>query len=411
MARNMLGIDIGTSTVRIADVRDSQIIQYVEVPLPYNAVKDGRVISFNALADVIRTALKENRIHCRRAALSISTTNNIVVRRVTMPKMTEAQLMINMPYELHDFLNSDIKDYLFDYSLVSMGEKDMTIMACAIGKKTVENFRTMAKLAGLQIEKIVPDVIALEAILPEPEETEGDQAEDTSDAQADSADMADAAAQETPDDSDEVIAMTPREVRKAKREAQREAKLAAAKAAKEQKAAEKLARQKRQNQAAGSRNDSEAPAARDFVILDVGHGGTRLYFYSNYTFEITRNIDVGANQIAEIIAKNRGMDKHAAWTRLSAADPDILSDQEVDDEIGSFVAQVMRSINFYGYNNLNNTIDRIYYMGSGLPPKCYLQRLEEATNMKCEPAARLLPQSASVKGINDGPQVYGCVVE
>ncbi|WP_194610226.1 type II secretion system protein GspL [Clostridium vitabionis] len=325
MTKTMLGIDIGTSSVRIADVKGSQIMKYLEVPLPDNAVKGGRVVAFNALADVIRTARKENRIHTRRAALSLSAANNIVIRRITMPKMTEAQLMINMPYELHDFLNSDIKDYFFDYSLVSMGEKDMTLIACAIGRRTVENFRAMAKLAGIQIEKIVPDVIALEAVLPAP--------------------------------------------------------------------------------------DASAEVPGDFVILDVGHGGTRMYFYSRHAFEITRNIDAGAGQIADIIAKNRGMDKHAAWTRLSAADPDVLGDPEVDDEIGSFVAQVMRSINFYGYNNPGNTIDRIYYMGSGLPPKCYLHRLEAATNMKCEPVADLLPDGIFAEGINDGPQVYGCIVE
>lgn len=535
----MLGIDIGTDSVKMAYVKGRRVACFVEAPLPENAVKNGRIISFNALADVIRTMRRENRIRCKRASVSIATTNNIVVRRITMPKMTEEQLMVNMPYELHDFLNSDIKDYLFDYSLISMNEKDMTIMACAIGKSTVENFRIMAKIAGIKIEKIVPDVIALQAILPVQAETVPTQTTENRNAvKTESAESGDSS-------EEEIIAMTPREERRAKKKAEAEEKKKAkqeaaakaearkaaeqaataeakenakqqaeAKKAAEQKAEEKKAKEKsvedktaeekavpaaassvsgmdpysisakmpwemsaeerkessestgRENDknsesaeisAAGhpisddgeiehgnaktqsnangadisgssrqatsqtsahdsdisgsSRQASPQPGARDFVILDIGHSGTRMYFYSNYTFEITRNIDAGSDRIVDIIARNNGMDKHAALTRLMTNQPSVMTDPEVDDEVSNLVAQVMRSINFYGYNNLNNTIDRIYYMGSGIPTECYLKRLEEATEMNCEPVSDLLPEEARAAGINDGPQVYGCIVE
>ena len=539
MAAKMLGIDIGTDSVKMAYVKGRRVACFVEAPLPDNAVKNGRIISFNALADVIRTMRRENRIRCKKASVSIAATNNIVVRRITMPKMTEEQLMVNMPYELHDFLNSDIKDYLFDYSLISMNEKDMTIMACAIGKSTVENFRIMAKIAGIKIEKIVPDVIALQAILPVQAETVPTQTTENRNAvKTESAESGDSS-------EEEIIAMTPREERRAKKKAEAEerkkakqeaaAKAEARKAAEqaaaaeakenakqqaeakkaaEQKAEEKKAKEKsvedktaeekavpaaassvsgmdpysisakmpwemsaeerkESSESTGRKNDknsesaeisaaghpisddgemehgkaktqsntngadisgssrqapsqtsahdsdvsgssrqaSPQPGARDFVILDIGHSGTRMYFYSNYTFEITRNIDAGSDRIVDIIARNNGMDKHAALTRLMTNQPSVMADPEVDDEVSNLVAQVMRSINFYGYNNLNNTIDRIYYMGSGIPTECYLKRLEEATEMNCEPVSDLLPEEARAAGINDGPQVYGCIVE
>ena len=515
----MLGIDIGTDSVKMAYVKGRRVACFVEAPLPDNAVKNGRIISFNALADVIRTMRRENRIRCKRASVSIAATNNIVVRRITMPKMTEEQLMVNMPYELHDFLNSDIKDYLFDYSLISMNEKDMTIMACAIGKSTVENFRIMAKIAGIKIEKIVPDVIALQAILPVQAETVPTQTTENRNAvKTESAESGDSS-------EEEIIAMTPREERRAKKKAEAEerkkAKQEAAAKAEARKAAEQAAaaevpaaassvsgmdpysisakmpwemsaeERKESSESTGRKNDknsesaeisaaghpisddgemehgkaktqsntngadisgssrqapsqtsahdsdisgssrqapsqtsahdsdvsgssrqaSPQPGARDFVILDIGHSGTRMYFYSNYTFEITRNIDAGSDRIVDIIARNNGMDKHAALTRLMTNQPSVMADPEVDDEVSNLVAQVMRSINFYGYNNLNNTIDRIYYMGSGIPTECYLKRLEEATEMNCEPVSDLLPEEARAAGINDGPQVYGCIVE
>ena len=511
----MLGIDIGTDSVKMAYVKGRRVACFVEAPLPDNAVKNGRIISFNALADVIRTMRRENRIRCKRASVSVAATNNIVVRRITMPKMTEEQLMVNMPYELHDFLNSDIKDYLFDYSLISMNEKDMTIMACAIGKSTVTNFRIMAKIAGIKIEKIVPDVIALQAILPVQAETVPTQTTENRNAvKTESAESGDSS-------EEEIIAMTPREERRAKKKAEAEerkkakqeaaakaeerkkAKQEAAAKAEARKAAEQAAaaevpaaassvsgmdpysisakmpwemsaeERKESSESTGRKNDknsesaeisvaghpisddgeiehgkaktqsnangadisgssrqatsqtsahdpdisgssrqaSPQPGARDFVILDIGHSGTRMYFYSNYTFEITRNIDAGSDRIVDIIARNNGMDKHAALTRLMTNQPSVMTDPEVDDEVSNLVAQVMRSINFYGYNNLNNTIDRIYYMGSGIPTECYLKRLEEATEMNCEPVSDLLPEEARAAGINDGPQVYGCIVE
>ena len=93
--------------------------------------------------------------------------------------MTEQQLAYNLPYEFHDFLTEEKSKYFFDYSVrrVLKDEegcpKEMELLACAILKSRVEEYRAMLHRAGFKLKVLTPAECAYAAVLAFAEERDG----------------------------------------------------------------------------------------------------------------------------------------------------------------------------------------------------------------------------------------------
>ena len=55
-------MDIGSHDLRIIQMRNGQIQAFASAAMPDNLVKGGKIIAYNALGDLIRETVKENRL-------------------------------------------------------------------------------------------------------------------------------------------------------------------------------------------------------------------------------------------------------------------------------------------------------------------------------------------------------------
>lgn len=164
MAQTILGMDIGSHDLRIIQMRNRQIQAYATAAMPDNLVRGGRIIAYHALGDLIRETVKENRL--RGSAVAISLPGEATyLRRSHLPKMTIQQLKVNLPFEFHDYISGDVDKYIYDYAVIGMDGGSMDLMAAAIPAETVEGYKGMIRRAGLRLVKLVPDVLAIRAIL------------------------------------------------------------------------------------------------------------------------------------------------------------------------------------------------------------------------------------------------------
>lgn len=113
MAKQILGVDIGSDSLKLALVVGKAVKKVVAVPMPHSLVKEGRVVSIDAMGDLIRSAMRDNGMHCTNGALVLP--NDVAfVRNVTMQQMSDEELKYNLPYEFRDYISEDLKDYAFD---------------------------------------------------------------------------------------------------------------------------------------------------------------------------------------------------------------------------------------------------------------------------------------------------------
>jgi type IV pilus assembly protein PilM len=90
-----------------------------------------------------------------------------------MPKMTEAQLLMNLPYEFSDFIQGETDQYYCDYAICEENdthtdgaeeieeEPEMTMMAAAVSKARIQEYVRMFAQAGISLKMLLPQEMAL----------------------------------------------------------------------------------------------------------------------------------------------------------------------------------------------------------------------------------------------------------
>lgn len=162
MGRQLVGFDIGESTLKMVHASGREIKNCVVADVPDNTVKNGAIVSMDAMADFIRESARKNDIPKADAAVIIPA-SQIFTKNVTMPAMNVQQLMFNLPFELKDYLKEEKKNYLFDYAVREMVTDDegkpyeMKLLICAVLKSVIEEYEIMFKRAGFRLKTAVPE--------------------------------------------------------------------------------------------------------------------------------------------------------------------------------------------------------------------------------------------------------------
>lgn len=165
--------------LRIAEVNGKKISAAFTAPMPDNMVSAGKITSFHALAEFLRDTVKASGIRDRDAACIVRE-DSYYIRRVKMPRMTVGQLKVNIPFEFHGIIKEDLAGYYFDYAVQKIEDTQMDLILCAIRRDRMQSYEQMFRQAKLHLVRIVPDVMALQAVLKPvfAEKTEKDSARD-----------------------------------------------------------------------------------------------------------------------------------------------------------------------------------------------------------------------------------------
>jgi len=179
MGKIILGVDIGYDSMKLALVKDGKVKKAVTVAMPKNLLREGRVVSPESMGELIRKAMKQSGIRCGRGALVLPN-ETVFIRNVTMPVMTEDQLKYNLPFEFRDYISDELKNYVFDYAMVTTpgqlragaktdGEdrvgRSMELMAVAAPVSLIEDAREFFRKAGLKLVKAAPSVSCYQALI------------------------------------------------------------------------------------------------------------------------------------------------------------------------------------------------------------------------------------------------------
>ncbi|SET42200.1 hypothetical protein SAMN04487771_101744 [[Clostridium] aminophilum] len=432
MAKKMLGFDIGNYNMKIVVVNGTAIERCISVPVPDNMVVNSQIRAFTAAGDFIREALRENGIRCRKCAVALPE-KSYYIRRVRLPKMTVSQLMVNLPYEFHDYVTGEASEYVYDYAVRAMGERTMELTICAISKQKIAQYRDMMHRAGLKLVKLVPDVLAVQNVLnqkPLPIRVLDDApAEPVQAAEKEKSDFGRgidssvfagpvaAAASGTADGSTETReyqGFNPFTYYTDPAEAEKTISALSpdgTDAGKGVMAGTGSEPEEDKPEPAAEPLPEKKDAPKDFAVLDLGHGGTRIHFYSGGTYEITRTLVGGAKELLDMIVSEQGLDPHIARLILEQNQDGIMQTKSVQDRLDAVATEVMRTMNFYNYNNPNNTIECLHYFGKGLNMDDLYERIREMTGLPVRPITEMIDGSEAIPELIMGPQAYGAVIE
>lgn len=129
----------------------------------------------------------------------------------------------------------------------------------------------------------------------------------------------------------------------------------------------------------------------DYCIADIGHSETRVYIYHGTEHIQTRHIEYGLRGIDRAIAENMNVDEHIAQTYKLSDFNGVLQKSYCNDYYNSLAVEVMKTVNFYNYNNRDAELKKIYLAGGGPSIKAIEENIREMTGLPTESAAIFLP--------------------
>lgn len=156
MPKAYTGIDIGNNSVKLAVCKDGVASKLVSEVLPEGMMAEGRLVSFDSMADFLKKVVRANGGIAKDAAVILSPRESLT-RRLSMPVMSDKELALNLPYEFRDYISQGKDKYFFDYAVLgvepgNLGEPDsLELLACATLKETIEDYDAMLRRAGLRL--------------------------------------------------------------------------------------------------------------------------------------------------------------------------------------------------------------------------------------------------------------------
>jgi len=178
MARRLIGLDIGTNAVTIAEVtagNPPRLDMFAQVALPRDAMREGEVADEAAVAEAVARLRTE--VGLKRVSVRVGIASpRVVVRQVEMPVMTRDELASALQFQAGDLIPIPIEDAVLDFAILgstvrdpdSGAEPTMQVLLVAAYAATVIKLVSAVEAGGLQVGAVDLIPLALTRALARP---------------------------------------------------------------------------------------------------------------------------------------------------------------------------------------------------------------------------------------------------
>ena len=121
MASNAVGIDIGTQTITVAEVKSGKggtiVTNFGGVELPPDAVHEGEILDQAAVAAALKELVASAKVGSKKVWLGVSN-QRVVVRQVDLPWMEEKELRESLRYQIQEYIPIPVEEAELDVHIV-----------------------------------------------------------------------------------------------------------------------------------------------------------------------------------------------------------------------------------------------------------------------------------------------------
>src|SRR6185436_13458710 len=155
----VVGLDIGSSAVKAVELKPSgksyKVAAFASESVPADSIVDGAIIDADAVVSTIKKVF---------ASLS---GNTVIVKKITLPVMTETELRDSIYWEAEQYIPFDIQDVNLDYQILDAGtgpdsRGSMEVLLVAAKKEKIGDYTSVITQAGRQPVVMDVDAFALQ---------------------------------------------------------------------------------------------------------------------------------------------------------------------------------------------------------------------------------------------------------
>ena len=157
-ARPVVGLDIGTSGVRAAEISAGKsgatLERFGQVALPAGAVRDGEVVDAATVAKAIRQLWAQAKFSTKKVVVGVAN-QKVVVRQVDLPWLPVNELRKSLAFQVQDFIPMPVEQAILDFHPLEEftndnGARMLRVLLVAASRDMVDSALEAVTLAGLQ---------------------------------------------------------------------------------------------------------------------------------------------------------------------------------------------------------------------------------------------------------------------
>ncbi len=166
--KGSIGLDLGSSYIKTVKLNESKGGYELELfdlyPLPPELIVEGAIIDSIRLVDSIKDMIKKAGVKTKDAVISISGHSSVIIKRISLPEMSEEDLSESIKFEAEQYVPFDIEDVNLDFQIIGPKEEPglMDVILVAVKKDIINEHIAVIKEAGLNPIIVDIDAFALE---------------------------------------------------------------------------------------------------------------------------------------------------------------------------------------------------------------------------------------------------------
>src|SRR5262245_30496803 len=170
-SKAVVGLDIGSSAVKAVELRPAgkgyRVAAFGLEPVPPDSIVDGAIIDAVAVADSIRRVFDQRRAFQSKEVCASLSGNAVIVKKITLPVMTETELGESIYWEAEQYIPFDIQDVNLDYQILDPGtgpesRGSMDVLLVAAKKDKIADYTSVIAQAGRSAVVVDVDAFALQ---------------------------------------------------------------------------------------------------------------------------------------------------------------------------------------------------------------------------------------------------------
>src|SRR5437762_1112918 len=167
--KNLVGVDIGSSAIKVCQLKETRkgltLVKLGYEPLPPQTIIDGHVMNSGAVVEALGKVFRDANVKQRDVALGVSG-QSVIIRKISVPLMTPAELEEQIQWEAEQHIPFDIKDVQIDYEVLrkrpEAGQMDLLLVAAK--KDEIQDYAQLARDAKLRPQCVDIDAFTIQNI-------------------------------------------------------------------------------------------------------------------------------------------------------------------------------------------------------------------------------------------------------
>jgi type IV pilus assembly protein PilM len=153
--KNLVGVDIGSSAIKVCQLKEARkgfsLARIGYAPLPPQTIVDGQIMDAGMVVESLQRVFHDAKIRQREIGLSVSG-QSVIIRKISVPMMTSAELEEQIHWEAEQHIPFDIKDVQVDYQVLRRNaeESQMDLLLVAAKRDQINDFAQLARDARLK---------------------------------------------------------------------------------------------------------------------------------------------------------------------------------------------------------------------------------------------------------------------